>query len=168
MIMQRAPRLCVRALVIGWYCLSTTVVAAQSLALDYGLNLNVPALPAISVTNDPCDVIRLSLPKRCRGEVADQFVSNIRLNGVSSNVPPANFVDYAAPVVRQPRAYGFADDAAISSTSGDVTLRIGSKYRLRYNADNSEPHRFFDARYEAWAQRNELNSVGVELLFPFH
>jgi len=168
MIMQRAPRLCLTALVMAWCCLSGTVAAAQSLALDYGLNLNPQAAPEMSVTNDPCDVRRLSLPTRCRGEVADQFVWNIRLTGVSSNPQPANFVGYAAAVVREPRSYLFADDAAFPSTSGDVTLRIGSKYRLRYNADNSELHRFFDARYEAWAQRNELNSVGVELLFPFH
>jgi hypothetical protein len=168
MIMQRAPRLCLTALVMGWYCLSTAVAVAQSLALDYGLSLNPQTLPAISVSNDPCDVRRLSLPTRCRGKVADHFVWNIRLNGVSSNSPPANFVDYAASAVREPRPYLFADDASVPSTPSDVTLRIGSKYRLRYNADNSELHRFFDARYEAWAQRNELNSLGVELLFPFH
>lgn len=166
MIMQRA-RLCLTAVLIRGSCLLPAVAVAQSLTLDYELNLNAQRPANVSVTNNPCDVGRLSLLLRCRGEVADQFVWNIRDHSVSSNPSPASVGDYAAAVNREPRSLLFADDVLSPSTPGEVTLRLGTKYRLRYNAD-IEPYRFFDARYEAWAQRNELNSIGVELLFPFH
>ena len=55
-----------------------------------------------------------------------------------------------------------------SPVPSDVTLWLGTRYRLRSYPDSSESQRFMDARYETWAQRNALNSLGLELLFPFH
>jgi hypothetical protein len=165
MMTQRA-RLCLTLLLMGWSCLFTAVAVAQSLALDYELNLQPQPPATVSVTKVACDRPALVMP-RCHGEGADQVAWNIRQNGVSSYAPPATRSDYAT-LIREPRSDVLADDVALPSKPRDVTLRLGSRYRLRYNTANSDTQRFFDARYEAWADRNELNALGVELLFPFH
>jgi hypothetical protein len=166
MMTQRA-RLCLTLLLMGSSCLFTAVAVAQSLALDYELTLKPQAPATLTVTNDPCDMKQLLSVPRCRSARAGHVSWNIRQNGVFSNAVPATSSDYPT-VVREPRSDVLADDVSVLSKPRDVTLRLGSRYRLRYNTANSETQRFFDARYEAWADRNELNALGIELLFPFH
>jgi hypothetical protein len=166
-MLTRRARLCLTLLLVDWSCLFTAVAIAQSLALDYELNLNTQPPVTMPVTNDPCDIRLVLLVPRCGSEAADRAALNIRQNGISLNAPPGTTLEFAS-VPREPRSDALADDVSVLSKPRDVTLRLGSRYRLRYNTDTSESQRFFDARYEAWAQRNELNAVGVELLFPFH
>ena len=166
MVTQRA-RLCLTLLLIGWSAFWTAVAVAQSLALDYELTLRAQAPASTSETNDPCNTRLVLSVGRCTGEGANQPALKIRQNGTSLSAPLTTNSDYAN-VVREHRSDALPDDVSLLSKPRDVTLRLASRYRFRYNTDISDTQRFVDARYEAWAQRNELNAVGVELLFPFH
>ena len=150
----------------------TSVGNAQSLALAYDLAVGIRSSPMASRSSPSCDsqyeVSRLlecgvKLPEDTRwmprGKVDEQRGADARSNAETPGVNTAP----SDPDTR----FRFAADANGSSSSEDVPIRLGLKYRIRRDLGSYEPYGLTDPRFEAWSQRKELNLVGVEVLFRF-
>lgn len=175
MVVKTARR-CFAVILIGMPSFLTNMAPAQSLALVYELNLANQTQPKLSTTDETCSIGQALAPQYCRIEIESHSVSNIRWNsaygGTEYSGPQALdagandqlFRSIRVPSINvnlEPRSF-------LSPAPSDATLWLGTRYRLRSYPDTSESQRFMDARYETWAQRNALNSLGLELLFPFH
>jgi hypothetical protein len=170
----KTARCCLALISIALPCLFPNTASAQSLALVYELNLSNQARTSPSVTSDPYSLGQTLAPPRCRIGIADHILSGIRWNRTyaSAEYSRRQALDVAAndqslAMDRMP-ANNFNLEPRSFLSSSDVTLWLGPRYRLRSSPDTSESQRFMDTRYETWAQSNASNSVGLELLFPFH
>lgn len=170
----KTARCCLALISIGLPCLFPNTASAQSLALVYELNLSNQARASPSVTSDPYSLGQTLAPHvvasesriiYCRAFVGTARMPARNTRGHKRSMWAAN--DQSLAMDRIP-ANNFNLEPRSFLSSSDVTLWLGPRYRLRSSPDTFESQRFMDTRYETWAQSNASNSVGLQLLFPFH
>jgi hypothetical protein len=172
MVMKTARR-CLAVILMGMPYFFTNMAPAQSLALVYELKLANQTPTNLSATDEACSLGQALAPQYCRIEIESHSVSSIRWKGTYGGAeysgPQALDAGAHDQLFRSVRvAPNNVNVEPRSPVPSDVTLWLGTRYRLRSYPDSSESQRFMDARYETWAQRKALNSLGLELLFPFH
>ena len=182
------------AMLVVSSCLVSVPVCAQSLSLSYRLDVSSVHLQRVSISNDTCAAVSwvATVATCARADALGRFSWSTPADEEGTRSQPVGTGEKAAAVGSQPSeasevARGgreltpgpatslssadahlrpaAAGDGAAASLKPDVTLRLASKKKARSADDEAN---YSDAALQNRSQKNNFNSLGVELLIPFH